>query len=307
MIHPASCEELEAKLIGDGDENRSTRERALWNGARLDLVERHVGGGRQRAPGAGRRSTVRRHRAHARVRAEVAPQRARDRHRRAAHRRVANRPPHDRAARRQRHRDLELRAVTASHPVDATRTCRRWRGSDRRLSRLPSARRIVPNERGRRATPACRGSAARTAQVPGDRKAPPDRMKTGATSQWTSSGDQGTAEAPGTNVRAKAGINRVVFGTGWGAVEQMLRYNAPAVVLVALHHTSQTRHARGHVDASSRVSEARFRCTACGHRDHADLNAARNIRRWGLAQHGEERFAIRRTPATREMDRRRAA
>ena len=119
---------------------------------------------------------------------------------------------------------------------------------------------------------------------------------------------KGTAEAAGTNVRAKAGLNRVVLATGWAALEQMLRYKAPAVVLVAPHHTSQTCHGCGHVDAKSRVSQALFRCTACGHRDHADLNAARNIRRRGLAQlHGEERFATGRTPATREMDRRRAA
>ena len=119
---------------------------------------------------------------------------------------------------------------------------------------------------------------------------------------------KGTAEAAGTNVRAKAGLNRVVLATGWAALEQMLRYKAPAVVLVAPHHTSQTCHACGHIDAPSRVSQALFRCTACGHRDHADLNAARNIRRRGLAQlHGEERFATGRTPATREMDRRRAA
>ena len=119
---------------------------------------------------------------------------------------------------------------------------------------------------------------------------------------------KGTVEAPGTNVRAKAGLTRVVLATGWAALEQMLRYKAPRVVLVPAHHTSQTCNACGHVDADSRRSQALFRCTACGHHDHADLNAARNIRRRGLAQlHGEERFAPERTPATRETDRRRAA
>ena len=39
-------DELEAKLVGDGDENHFTRKQALWSGARLDLVERHLGGGR---------------------------------------------------------------------------------------------------------------------------------------------------------------------------------------------------------------------------------------------------------------------
>ena len=40
-----SWDELEAKLVGDGEENHFTRKQALWSGARLDLVERHLGRG----------------------------------------------------------------------------------------------------------------------------------------------------------------------------------------------------------------------------------------------------------------------
>ena len=54
---------------------------------------------------------------------------------------------------------------------------------------------------------------------------------------------KGTVEAPGTNERAKAGLNRVVLATGWAALEHMLRYKAPCVVLVPAHHTSQTCNA----------------------------------------------------------------
>ena len=119
---------------------------------------------------------------------------------------------------------------------------------------------------------------------------------------------RGTVDNPGTNVRAKAGLNRVVLATGWAELERMLRYKAPLVVLVAAHHTSQTCYVCCHVDPDSRVLQALFWCTTCGHRDHADRNAARNIRRRGLAPlHGEERSASRPTPTTREMDRRRAA
>jgi len=42
-------------------------------------------------------------------------------------------------------------------------------------------------------------------------------------------------------------------------------------------YTSQTCHACGHRAAESRESQAVFRCRACGHADHADVNAAKNI------------------------------
>ncbi|MFE9255803.1 zinc ribbon domain-containing protein [Streptomyces sp. NPDC006879] len=40
---------------------------------------------------------------------------------------------------------------------------------------------------------------------------------------------------------------------------------------------SHTCNRCGHVDAKNRESQAAFVCTACGHRDHADLNAAKNV------------------------------
>jgi hypothetical protein len=42
-------------------------------------------------------------------------------------------------------------------------------------------------------------------------------------------------------------------------------------------YTSQTCHACGHRAAESRESQVVFRCRACGHADHADVNAAKNI------------------------------
>src|SRR5919197_4278792 len=42
-------------------------------------------------------------------------------------------------------------------------------------------------------------------------------------------------------------------------------------------YTSQICHACGHCAAESRESQAVFRCRACGHADHADVNAAKNI------------------------------
>ena len=63
----------------------------------------------------------------------------------------------------------------------------------------------------------------------------------------------------------------------------MLEYKAGRLVAVDPRNTSRTCHACGHVDAASRRSQAVFHCVACGHAGHADANAARNIRRRGLA------------------------
>ncbi len=119
---------------------------------------------------------------------------------------------------------------------------------------------------------------------------------------------KGTSEAPGRNVKtkAKAGLNRVILETGWGELRRMLEYKAGAVVAVNPAYTRQTCAACGVIDAASRKTQAEFSCVACGHADNADLNAAREIRRRGLALlHGEAAAAS--GPMKREMDRRLAA
>ena len=57
------------------------------------------------------------------------------------------------------------------------------------------------------------------------------------------------------------------------------------VVKVAPQYTSQKCSHCGHVDKSSRDGE-KFICTNCGHFDHADLQAARNIKSKGIEQLG---------------------
>src|SRR5664280_2717509 len=89
---------------------------------------------------------------------------------------------------------------------------------------------------------------------------------------------KGTVDAPGTNVRPKAGLNRAILDQGWGVLVTRLEQKAPGrVEKVNAAYTSQRCHACGYTAAESRESQARFGCRSCGHTAHADLNAARNI------------------------------
>ena len=93
---------------------------------------------------------------------------------------------------------------------------------------------------------------------------------------------KGTVEEPGRNVRAKAGLNRVIRDTGWSSLKQMLEYKAGKVIEVDPAFTSQTCHVCGTIDKRSRRSQASFRCVACGHVGNADVNAAKNILASGI-------------------------
>nr|WP_078510354.1 RNA-guided endonuclease TnpB family protein [Streptomyces himastatinicus] len=97
----------------------------------------------------------------------------------------------------------------------------------------------------------------------------------------------GTADRPGRNVRQKTGLNRAILDKCWFKLEMALlnaaRRTGSRIVLVNPAYTSQTCNRCGHVDAKSRKSQAVFECTACGHRDHADVNAAKDQRDAGLA------------------------
>jgi putative transposase len=93
---------------------------------------------------------------------------------------------------------------------------------------------------------------------------------------------KGTREEPGRNVKAKAGLNRAVLENAPYERQRQLAYKAPRfgseLRLVRPAFTSQTCSACGLRDPESRPGCGRlFACTACGHVEHADLNAARNI------------------------------
>ena len=92
---------------------------------------------------------------------------------------------------------------------------------------------------------------------------------------------KGTRAGPGVNVRQKAGLNRQILAQGWGELSRQLQYKTSwygsELAEVPARHSSQTCSACGVVDPESRESQARFRCIACGHAEHADVNAARVI------------------------------
>ncbi len=90
---------------------------------------------------------------------------------------------------------------------------------------------------------------------------------------------KGTLEAPGCNVRQKAGLNRGILAAGWGQLVERLEQKAPGrVQKINPRFTSQTCNACNHIARESRESQALFLCVACGHQDNADVNAAKNIR-----------------------------
>ena len=107
---------------------------------------------------------------------------------------------------------------------------------------------------------------------------------------------------PGTNVRQKAGLNRVILHTGWAALKQMLEYKAAELIEVPAAYTSQTCSGCGIIDPHSRRTRSKFQCVACGHAQNADPNAARNIRASGTGAAARPGALATATPATRELD-----
>ena len=86
------------------------------------------------------------------------------------------------------------------------------------------------------------------------------------------------------------------------ALRGKARYTGTRLVKVNPAYTSQRCDLCGHVAPDNRESQAVFRCTACGHRAHADANAAKNILAAGLAVTGRGDLgtgrSVKRQPTT---------
>ncbi|WP_326638166.1 transposase [Streptosporangium sp. NBC_01755] len=116
---------------------------------------------------------------------------------------------------------------------------------------------------------------------------------------------RGTIEAPGRNVCQKAGLNRGILAAGWGRLVTRLEQKAPGRVRkINPRYTSQTCNVCKHIARESRESQALFLCVACGWRDNADVNAAKNIRDTAVGQTvAARRGAGLPEPANREPQR----
>jgi putative transposase len=93
---------------------------------------------------------------------------------------------------------------------------------------------------------------------------------------------KGTIEQPGKNVAQKRGLSRHLADQGLRQLRTFLEYklawSGGSFEAVVPKYTSQKCYACKHTARENRVSQASFACVACGHTDHADVNAAKNIR-----------------------------
>jgi putative transposase len=86
---------------------------------------------------------------------------------------------------------------------------------------------------------------------------------------------------------AKSGLNRAILGSCWGRVATYLPYKAAQrnqlVLFVPAQYSSQECSECKHTHPDNRPDQARFVCQRCGHAEHADTNAARVIKKRGIA------------------------
>ena len=115
----------------------------------------------------------------------------------------------------------------------------------------------------------------------------------------------GTAEAPGRNVAAKRGLNRSILQQRWATIicrlDEKITARGGQLVRVPAPNTSRRCHACAHTAAANRKTQAIFACTACGHTDGADANAAHNIHQLALQEHPPARGGPANEPASAPM------
>ena len=100
-----------------------------------------------------------------------------------------------------------------------------------------------------------------------------------------SSSARGTINDPGRNVKAKSGLNKSILDQGWFEFRRQLDYKlywrGGMLEEVNPRNTSQRCSECGYTAKGNRLTQSVFRCQECGHEEHADINAAKNIRTVG--------------------------
>ena len=98
----------------------------------------------------------------------------------------------------------------------------------------------------------------------------------------------GSMQSPGSQVRAKSGLNRSILDQGWAELRRQLEYklawNGGRLIAVPAINTSRTCPECGCTCQGNRQTQTQFCCVECGYEANADLVAAINVGRAGLAQ-----------------------
>ena len=107
----------------------------------------------------------------------------------------------------------------------------------------------------------------------------------------------GTVEAPGKNVRQKAGLNRSILDAAFSTLRRQLEYKASwygsqVQIIDRFFASSQTCSACGARAKTKLGLHVRvFECAACGVRIDRDVNAARNIRAEAVRMYEAQQLA----------------
>jgi putative transposase len=99
--------------------------------------------------------------------------------------------------------------------------------------------------------------------------------------QCMSASARGSHSTNGRSVRTKSRLNRAILDQGWGEFRRQLEYKTRwrggGVFAVSPAYTSLTCCSCGSASRLNRPQRDCFICLVCGHTEHADVNAAKNI------------------------------
>jgi putative transposase len=87
---------------------------------------------------------------------------------------------------------------------------------------------------------------------------------------------------------AKSALNQAILASTWGKTQVFTQYKVrrrgKLVIATPPYQSSQECAACGHIHPENRISQSVFLCQRCGHREHADHNAAQVIALRGVRQ-----------------------